>query len=84
MLAKCLRHARQPSVVVVVAAATLGFGAELPLEAPSLQPVLIAQISRPSLNYWFVSSGYLLAVWNFADLGALIVSVLFLGGLVNS
>lgn len=79
MLAKCLVHVRQQSVVVVVAA-TLGSGAELQPEAPSLQLVLRGQIIRPSLNYRFVSSGYLLAVWDFADLGALIVSFFFFGG----
>lgn len=36
-----------PSVVVV----NLGSGAELRPEAPSLQPVLSGQISKPSLNY---------------------------------
>lgn len=83
MLTACLVHVRQQSAVVAVAA-TLRSGAELPPEAPSLRLVLSGQISRPSLNYRFVSSGYLLAVWDFADLGALIVSFSILGGLVNS
>lgn len=72
MLAKCLVHVRQQSVAVAVAV-TLGSGVELHPEAPSLRLVLSGQIRRPSLNYRFVSSGYLLAVWDFADLGALIV-----------
>lgn len=79
MLAKCLVHVRQQSVVVV-AAATLGSGAELHPEAPSLQLVLSGQISRPSLNYRFVSSWLLAGSLGFCRFGALIVSFFFFWG----